>query len=902
MDKQMQILGMTIIMWLVVAVFDCPAQQAHLDSLQRVLAEAKGAVTEPGKGLVAVRTLNSLGLAFRNTGDYNTALECHSLSLKVLEPIREKASVHGEMVSTLLNLGEVLMLRGQNTEAIARYRQCLSLGGRVKSARWEMDAYRGIGLCYYNVGEYDSSERYHRQALALSEAMGDRIAIGSALSHLGNVYALTLSYDSALTYFTRASVVFTEIGATRELAHALNNIGLMYENLGDIPSGMPYLERALALRKEIGDRNDIAESLGNLGGIFLGQGEYPKGLELSLQCLSLLEETGGANVTRALYNVGIAYNFTGDAVTAGEYLKRSLALAEQQGDRSQQALALCGLGDLPAATVLVPLDYYERACRLYEEIGEKRGLALALTQLSYLHSYAGRQGKALECLERSRKLQEELGGMEIATLINKGTALARKGDYTAAEPILLRALDKADRNRSAHSLSWTNLAMGEYWELRGDSGRALRYFKEHLAWKDTLLNQRNRESLNELRVRFETEKNEQKISMLLKDKQLRELEITRQREALMRSSLERDRQRQQILIAERGREIAILERVQVATALQLKEAAIKTASDSLTLLAAKSRIQETIAEKERITRNALLAGIALALIVGFLGVRRIQHKKKEATMRAEAAEYQAQMAEYHARASETEILRVHADAERRQREAQQTFSRQLIASQEQERRRIAGELHDQLGQDLVLIRNSILLAVHERRAVETLSETASSAGAVLDSVRRLARDLRPIQLDRYGLTSAVTAMVARADRSGAIRFAYEGDTLDGVFATEEEISVYRIIQEGINNIIRHSGAHRATVRFAREDDAARLSIEDDGKGFVPSEDSYGFGLQGIMQRVALLAGSMQVRSGPGAGTTLVIAIPLNVGQASIASLDAKRNHSHTVEASPWTAQ
>jgi signal transduction histidine kinase/ligand-binding sensor domain-containing protein len=209
----------------------------------------------------------------------------------------------------------------------------------------------------------------------------------------------------------------------------------------------------------------------------------------------------------------------------------------------------------------------------------------------------------------------------------------------------------------------------------------------------------------------------------------------------------------------------------------------------------------------------------------------------------------------------------------RKRAAQEEFSQKLLESQERERQRIAAELHDGLGQDLLIIKNWALLGLKNgadsSRQLGEISETASAA---INEVREIAYNLRPFHLDELGLTKAVESMLDRISKVSAIDFFWEMDVIDGFFPQEDEINFYRIVQECVNNIVKHSGASRASVKIERDDEGLRLSIRDNGKGFEPSlvalkrASQSGFGLAGINERARILGGKLAINSDSGEGT------------------------------------
>jgi signal transduction histidine kinase len=151
----------------------------------------------------------------------------------------------------------------------------------------------------------------------------------------------------------------------------------------------------------------------------------------------------------------------------------------------------------------------------------------------------------------------------------------------------------------------------------------------------------------------------------------------------------------------------------------------------------------------------------------------------------------------------------------------------LIASQESERKRIAAELHDSLGQRLVVIKNLALMFLRDSAgasakgdALGQIEEISAEASHALGEVKEISYNLRPYQLDRIGLTKALEALARTAAASSSVAFTADIDDIDRFFPQESEINFYRIVQEGVNNIVKHSQASRASVRIQR--DAERL--------------------------------------------------------------------------------
>lgn len=220
------------------------------------------------------------------------------------------------------------------------------------------------------------------------------------------------------------------------------------------------------------------------------------------------------------------------------------------------------------------------------------------------------------------------------------------------------------------------------------------------------------------------------------------------------------------------------------------------------------------------------------------------------------------------------------EKERLQEQAYQQairFSRELISMQEAERKRIASELHDGLGQKLILIKNKILRAAQPGASASThLSDEALSQNVAdaIQEVRDISYALRPYQLDLLGLTSSVKSLVQESLNAAQIDYRIDIDNIDGLFDNEAQINIYRIIQECINNIVKHAGAANVDVDIRQDNGGICIRIADDGTGFDMSRSHPGFGLKGIKERLQILGGAMTVSSAVPRGTLFEFQVPL----------------------------
>ncbi|ERM82533.1 hypothetical protein P872_05775 [Rhodonellum psychrophilum GCM71 = DSM 17998] len=198
---------------------------------------------------------------------------------------------------------------------------------------------------------------------------------------------------------------------------------------------------------------------------------------------------------------------------------------------------------------------------------------------------------------------------------------------------------------------------------------------------------------------------------------------------------------------------------------------------------------------------------------------------------------------------------------KKERSIQERFSRELISSQENERRRISKDLHDGLGQSLLLIKNRV--------AMSPDTSSASLLDQAIEELRGISRSLHPFQLYELGITGAIQNILDKIDREMDIFIASELENIDDFFSKEDQVHIYRIVQETFTNILKHSEASAANVTIQREEKKAVITIKDNGIGFDFSEkynDFNSLGLKTLKERTAALKGTMKVDSEKGAGT------------------------------------
>lgn len=239
----------------------------------------------------------------------------------------------------------------------------------------------------------------------------------------------------------------------------------------------------------------------------------------------------------------------------------------------------------------------------------------------------------------------------------------------------------------------------------------------------------------------------------------------------------------------------------------------------------------------------------------------------------------------------SERLRAQADLERVNRELElsherlRALSRRLLEIQEEERGRLARDLHDDIGQALTALKiqvESLRPAAGDEaqrdRVAQRVEECVETIQSTLERVRQLSLSLRPPQLDDLGLAAALRSHLDRQARVAGLASYFDADESPSDIAPETETACFRVAQEAITNVLRHARARNLWVRLFDSGGRLALSVRDDGLGFdVPSVR--GLGLAGMEERTALAGGTLELRAMPGKGTLVLATFPLEASEA-----------------------
>ncbi len=209
-----------------------------------------------------------------------------------------------------------------------------------------------------------------------------------------------------------------------------------------------------------------------------------------------------------------------------------------------------------------------------------------------------------------------------------------------------------------------------------------------------------------------------------------------------------------------------------------------------------------------------------------------------------------------------------------EKELQQRIAFQLLHVQEEERQRISQELHDSIGQNILFIKNQI----NSDMSTTDLTKLRKSVDTALEELRNISKNLYPNQLEKYGLTAAVESLAQEVNQLSGIFVSSDLEGIDDVLNKNVKINFYRIIQEFVNNTLKHADATAIRITAHQFEDTIELVVQDNGKGFDKLEwerkANISFGLINMEERIKMLKGKCSIESEPGKGTKSIFTIPI----------------------------
>ncbi|MFC5285128.1 tetratricopeptide repeat-containing sensor histidine kinase [Pedobacter alpinus] len=578
---------------------------------------------------------------------------------------------------------------------------------------------------------------------------------------------------------------FYEIAESNKYSNGLGSFWYLKsrieERQGNINIAKDFNYKAIGLLK---DSTKLSAAYSFQSWIFRRLSLKEKSIEYGIKGVEIAEALNNYNLIYNAYN-NIAALYVGerDYVLARKYHLLCSKYAKLSGNKSKIAANLGNLGivSLREKKYDEAIAYHKQSLKVFKELKDSSEIAFVYNDLGATYSQKGDQVNGIKYLRESIRLREKMKeSNELAYTYNYlGEAYNYAGNFKEAEKWIKKALAFAVEINNTKQNFEALESVSNFYASNKKLDSAYKYLNLYKTFGDSLRKIDNALAINELTTRFETEKKDQEIKLLSKDKELQKAEIKNKNYLLL-----------------------------------------------------------------------FIGFIAIAIIS--IGLFIIYKRKANEKLNLQK-----------------EIIK-----------QQDLATKAVLEAEEKERRRISGDLHDGVGQMLsasLLNLNHFIASVKDKLSAseeEKAKTTISLVTESYDEMRSVSHQMMPNALLKSGLSTAIREFLNKIE-SDDLKINLSINGLNQRLDEQTETVMYRIVQECVNNIIKHANANQITIQINKDAEAISCTIEDNGLGFDKTISVKGVGLSNIESRISFLKGEVEIDSALGKGTLVSIYIPLN---------------------------
>ncbi len=688
----------------------------------------------------------------------------------------------------------------------------------------------GLAGAYRSKANYFITKRIPQKAISfiqqeanIWEQLKDQNELITNYIRFAQVYGMQNKFDTAIGYYKKAEIICLKLKKPKALGVVYHGIGTLYSDKNEPENAIGYLIKSLQIQETTQDTKTIGSTQNNLGRLFFQTKNYPKAVEYYTKSVE------SNTISKDWLNLGITHvNLANIYIEQTNYgkalieLDKSLALFKLVGFKRGMQVSYNNLGaiNLRQANYEPAIIFFKKGLELAKENQTKSGVALIEQNIGYSYTHLKEYPEALNWFESAEQTAVKFGS----------------DDYTLGEIYNHRSsLDS----------------------LMGNFGSALVYRTKYVRITEKATSEKVIRQVNELQTQYETEKKQLRINLLNKSDSIKTLAISNQQLAINQN---------QFLIAQQDLELADASLLLKSDSLLLLEQNKKLLQSSLDSNIKEDKIkllnrQRTIDQLEvSRKKNQITIGIISTILLAFIAYVLYRRNKIK-----QAKAYQEKLM---------------------MQQEQSTID--IITAEEKERKRIASDLHDGVGQLMSATWMNLQALNNQLKDLESeegllLQKCIAMVDESCKEVRQVSHNMMPNALLMKGLVNAVQEFIGQIDhRSLNINLTAEGLTTP--IPSHIETVLYRVIQESVNNVIKHAKAAELDISIIRSPDGIDVMIEDNGKGFNPKQlgSSAGIGLQNIKSRIQYLQGTVEWNSGEGRGTLVAIYIPLNEKNQTVA--------------------
>ena len=689
-----------------------------------------------------------------------------------------------------------------NSQIIELKKQLASM----KTLKEKASLYSDLSWEYRFINK-DKSFEFAALGLKAYKELNNKEGIALSNQDYGNTYYALGEYNEALKYYFISLDLLQKSNLKALSAKTLSKISAIYRLLDKNVEAANYAIKAIKLSEEINNQQGLIMGYNSLGDIYASEDDMPKAIEANEKSYQISLKNGVKTLIGiSAISLSTKYYKVKKYKQAIEYAKIAIANKNASED---------------------PINFYNAKANLITYYTDDDKYDLANKEINDVLGYV----KSSNNIAVNTKLLSTVG---YSQLMMK--------QYPSAKKTLEKALDLAKKSKQKY---WEQTILDHLSQLYGEEKQldsAYYTYKSFIIIKDSLEAENNKKNINNLFVKYETEKKQQQIVLLNNKNQIQFLELGKSKLELENKDLENDRNLLKI-----GSQSLLLEKNKLELVKKLTET--KAKAQQIKLLAIENDVQKLELLKRNIFLGIIAGALLITILLGYLFYNRYKLKQES-------------------RLQEEVIAQ------------QDLATKAVLNAEENERKRISGELHDGLGQMFSAVKMNLSalttqLNFKDEHSKNMFDKTMDLVDESCKEVRVISHQMAPNVLLKSGLAAAIRDFISKID-SQKLKINLQTFGLQDRLDQNVETVLYRVIQESVNNVIKHAQANSLDIQITKDEEEINVMIEDNGKGFEINQlqDFEGIGLKNIQTRIDYLKGTLDISSTIGKGTVVAIYIPL----------------------------
>ena len=590
------------------------------------------------------------------------------------------------------------------------------------------------------------------------------------------------SADSALIFGNQALQLAIGINYPKGIAQAYNDMAIIFIDRANYRSASKYLSESMKIREQLNDLPGMASLYNKLGIIDQKQGRLKEALENQISALKIYRKLNQDKwIGYSLNNIAIIHQNLGNLDKALKYHREALEYRIKLNDQEGEATSYGNMANLYAKMhdTIQAVEHYEKAIALSRKLKKDELISANLSNISNIYMGQKKYDKAMKLFAESLQIREKIGDSKgiSSTLSRMGTVYTETGRFKEAANALNRSLEIARKISVVDEELSALLGLAKLKALTHKLDSSFVLMKMYISVKDSVYDTRLKQQILDVQSQYETDKLEQDLYLIKKDKEFTEVKL-----------------------------------------------------------------------QQRKTELWLLIFVMISIIGAAIFLFYRHQQRQKAVLNAERISQQ------------------------------ETRLNAVFQAQEEERRRIAKELHDGVGQTISAIKMNYQ-SLSGKAAEKELVPEFEKIGKMLENagteVRNISHQMIPKELEQFGLVSAVEGMLNLNLENAPVHYQFEHSGFTERIANHIELVIFRVLQELVSNVIKHSGANQLTVQLVKLKTHVVLNVSDNGIGFdVERKEKNGIGLLNIASRIDAIKGNLHYESDSGKGTSVTIRTPI----------------------------